>query len=55
MIFYEKCPTCNNKLEAIQDDVGEIIDWFCSQCGISWTLEDLEYEPLQKTLDEWLC
>lgn len=56
LLFYDDCPICNSKLDAIKDrdDENYISDWFCSKCGISWTLEDLEYEPIQKEIDQWL-
>ena len=50
----ENCPICNTKLEAIPDELGFIIDWFCSKCCISWDLEDLEYEPIQKDITVFL-
>lgn len=53
-MIIEKCPSCNNKLECITDEKGYVIDWFCGRCCISWTLEDLEYEPIQKNLGDWL-
>lgn len=52
--FYEKCPLCNNPLESITSEDDYVIDWYCSQCGISWKLEDLEYEPIQKDLRNWI-
>ena len=54
MKIYEKCPICNNSLEAITSEDEYVIDWYCSQCGISWKLEDLEYEPIQKDLKNWI-
>jgi hypothetical protein len=50
MKVIEDCPICNTKLEPIPDEEDFIIDWFCSKCCISWDLEDLEYEPIQKDL-----
>ena len=54
MIIIEKCPICNTKLECIPNQEEFIIDWFCGGCGISWTLEDLEFEPIQRNLGDWL-
>ena len=54
LLFYENCPVCDQKLKCIMDEEGFVIDWFCSKCSISWTLEDLEYEPIQDNLSKWL-
>lgn len=54
MIIYEKCPICDTELEAIENNEGFVIDWFCNNCGRGWTLEDLEFEPIQKTIEEWV-
>jgi transcription elongation factor Elf1 len=50
--IYEYCPRCNSKLESILDKDGFIINFWCSQCGLSWKLEELEIkEPTkQKSL-----
>jgi len=53
-MFYDKCPVCDTKLEEVLNEKGFVIDWFCNKCGISWNLEDLEYEPIQKELDKWI-
>jgi len=54
MIIIEECPICGTKVECVPDEKGFIIDWYCGKCGIAWTLEDLEYEPMQRELGEWL-
>lgn len=54
VMFYENCPLCNTKLEAITNDKGNVIDWFCNKCATHWSLEDLEYKPIQKAMDKWL-
>jgi len=50
--IYEYCPCCNFKIEPILDKDGFIINFWCSQCGLSWKLEDLEIKEhsKQKTL-----
>ena len=53
-MIIEKCPICNNSLEAIQDKIGYIINWLCGKCLLYWTLEDLEIKQAQKTLGEFL-
>lgn len=50
MKIHENCPICDIKLEAIPDEEGFIINWFCSKCCLCWELEDLEYEPIQKDI-----
>lgn len=52
--IYEKCPICNSSIEAITNEDEYVIDWYCSKCGISWKLEDLEYEPIQESLGKWI-
>lgn len=56
LLFYNKCPVCDSKLEVITngEEEGFVIDWRCNKCSISWTLEDLEYEPIQDNLSKWL-
>lgn len=54
LLFYNKCPICDSEFEVIMDEKGFVIDWRCNECSISWTLEDLEYEPIQSDLTEWL-
>lgn len=54
--IYEKCPCCNFVLEPILDKDGFIIDFWCTQCGISWNLEDLKIKETtpQKTLNDFI-
>jgi hypothetical protein len=54
ILFYENCPLCDTKLEAITNDNGYVIDWFCNKCATHWSLEDLEYEPIQRSIDKWI-
>lgn len=53
-MIIEKCPICNNKLEAITTKDGYVSDWFCNRCSLYWTLEELEFKPEQKTLEGFL-
>lgn len=53
-MFYENCPLCNTKLRSILNKRGFVIDWYCNKCSTHWSLEDLGYEPVQKSLGKWL-
>jgi len=44
--IYDKCPLCNNKLEAIKDEKNNVLGFFCNNCGIDLDIEDLEYEEV---------
>jgi len=51
----EDCPLCNNKLKVITDESNYVIDYWCSSCGNSFSLEDLEIIKIKKvTMDKWL-
>ena len=54
IMFYENCPLCNTKLRSILNKRGFVIDWYCNKCSTHWSLEDLGYEPVQKSLGKWL-
>ena len=54
MMVMENCPICNSKLEPIMTKEGFVSDFFCGKCSLYWTLEDLEYVPLQRNLGEWI-
>lgn len=55
-MIIENCPICKNKLRTVQDNENpDFIDnWFCGTCGIVWDLEELEYIPEQKSVNEYL-
>ena len=52
--IYEKCPLCSSKLKPILDKDGLVIDYWCNNCGIPFTIDQLEireYNPQKKLLD----
>ncbi len=56
MMIIENCPTCNAKLHPIfEGNSNEFIrHWRCTHCSINWSLDDLEFKPVQKKLDKWM-
>ncbi len=51
MMLIADCPTCGTKLE---DNNSSPPTFRCNNCGSLWTLEDLEFIPVQNKIDEWI-
>lgn len=50
-MLIELCPVCDQKLKKVKNSSGY---YYCVKCSKTWTLEELEFEPVQKNLGDWL-